>query len=409
MLYKQKGAKTWMLKFKHHNEVIRFSTKETNRRAAEQAADDIKRDYINGIKEKERAAEKLGCTVDLVAACPECGNLLRTDRAMDAVDGAKMCGDKCRETWNRRCRPIPLLKDFLTNNFLPHCETHGLDYSYGVKRLLASDLADVRLDEITKEHASQLAASLRPLSRTRPLSPSAINAVLRTLRHALNCAVDFGKLPAVPKLKKILLKENKRERVVTDAEFAAYLAACGQPWHDIALLVRHEGLRPWDEAAALRWENIKDGLICIAEGKTDYARRQLPIAAEVFPMLEARYEGQSKPREGWVFPANTASGHTEQGSGKNQHLKALKACKGMTRFAPYCLRHTFLTGLAARGVDAFTIQRIAWHSHISVTERYVHPQRDIIARAFFPGSTKGSRKGSSQRKPGLRLLKAGAA
>jgi hypothetical protein len=46
------------------------------------------------------------------------------------------------------------------------------------------------------------------------------------------------------------------------------------------------------------------------------------------------------------------------------------------------LRHTALARLAEAGCDAFTLARIAGHSSITLTQRYVHPQADAIERAF---------------------------
>ena len=48
------------------------------------------------------------------------------------------------------------------------------------------------------------------------------------------------------------------------------------------------------------------------------------------------------------------------------------------------LRHTALTQLAQAGADVFTLARIAGHSSITITQRYVHPQADAIERAFAP-------------------------
>ena len=42
-------------------------------------------------------------------------------------------------------------------------------------------------------------------------------------------------------------------------------------------------------------------------------------------------------------------------------------------FVLHGLRHTCLTRLGMAGVDAFTIQRFAGHSSITVSQRYVHP------------------------------------
>ena len=48
----------------------------------------------------------------------------------------------------------------------------------------------------------------------------------------------------------------------------------------------------------------------------------------------------------------------------------------------HSLRHTFLTRLGEAGVDAFTIMRIAGHSTITVSQKYVHPSSEAMERAF---------------------------
>jgi integrase len=50
---------------------------------------------------------------------------------------------------------------------------------------------------------------------------------------------------------------------------------------------------------------------------------------------------------------------------------------------PCTLRHTALTRLGAKaGGDVFVLARIAGHSSIMVTQRYIHPQADAINRVF---------------------------
>lgn len=64
-------------------------------------------------------------------------------------------------------------------------------------------------------------------------------------------------------------------------------------------------------------------------------------------------------------------------------------------FEPYCLRHTCLTWLAGKGCDAYALARIAGHSSIVVTQRYVHPQAEAIEEALarLSGSQKLVRDG----------------
>ena len=59
-------------------------------------------------------------------------------------------------------------------------------------------------------------------------------------------------------------------------------------------------------------------------------------------------------------------------------------------FVLHSLRHTMLTGLVESGVAAFTIMRIAGHSSMVISQRYVHPSPEIVERAYerFQLSTK---------------------
>jgi site-specific recombinase XerD len=47
----------------------------------------------------------------------------------------------------------------------------------------------------------------------------------------------------------------------------------------------------------------------------------------------------------------------------------------------HALRHTFLTQFGET-VDVFTLKKIAGHSSIKTTEKYVHPQREQVRQAF---------------------------
>lgn len=292
----------------------------------------------------------------------------------------------------REFAPLPL-SDFLKTEYLPYVRSRFKNkpntlryYCYAIQALNDSDIAAVNLREITSQHAAQFAA------KRKGLSGSTINAGLRILRNALRLAVEWGKADRDPKIR--LMPEKQRERVLSDAEVSLYLGACDQPWKDIVTIILGTGMRP-GEVNSLRWERIAfadgKGALRITEGKSANAKRTLPMVPAVFAVLHNRWLAEEKPSVGWVFPAETKSGHTEAYCGKNQHGAALRAInagiKKNTRpnlqpFPPYTLRHTALTNLGTLGVDAFTLKAIAGHSSISMTQRYVHPQEDAIERAF---------------------------
>jgi integrase len=301
-------------------------------------------------------------------------------------------------------KPAPTLKEFLTKDFLPFTRSRfaskakTLDYyEYGTDRLIACDLATVRLSEITGKHAAQFAA------RNSMLSASTINCGLRTLRRALNLAFEWGKLEKPVRIP-LAKGERQRDRVLSDGEVKLYLDNCRQPWKDAAILILGSGMRP-GEVYRLRWESVlfngSGGLIQVSEGKSRSARRLLPMIPDVYRMLKDRYEGQDRPVEGWVFPSTARDGHLEQGTSKTQHSAAItkvnaetvksnakRHCAGekllplpLAAFEPYVMRHTALTRMAPF-CDAFTLARIAGHSSITITQRYCHPQADAVDAAF---------------------------
>jgi len=82
-----------------------------------------------------------------------------------------------------------------------------------------------------------------------------------------------------------------------------------------------------------------------------------------------------------LWPAETKDGHVNHDSLKLQHKNALKLSK-VRAFEIYSIRHTFLTRLGESGCDVWTLARIAGHSQISMSQRYVHPQEDAVLNRF---------------------------
>jgi integrase len=129
----------------------------------------------------------------------------------------------------------------------------------------------------------------------------------------------------------------------------------------------------------------------VTHGKTTAARRVLPMTPRVRGILERCWEKAGKPVEGWIWTAPTRSGHVESCSLKKQHALAFKKLAGeaakngkkpMRPFVLYSLRHTFLTRLGESGCDAWTLARIAGHSNVSMSSRYVHPSEDSVLNAM---------------------------
>ena len=237
----------------------------------------------------------------------------------------------------------------------------------------------MKLDEITSERATEFGA----YRQAQGLQVSTVNSSLRVLRRVLRIASEWGVLSTVPRVK-MLPGERHRERVVSFEEEARYLAATREPLASVGSVLVDTGMRP-EECYRLRWEAItwangRNGTLLVTHGKTKAARRVLPMTPRVRFILEQRWNDAGKPQEGWIWAAPTQSGHIEPSGLKKQHRRALRE-SSVRPFVLYSLRHTFLTRLGESGCDAWTLARIAGHSSITISARYVHPSEEAVLYA----------------------------
>lgn len=139
--------------------------------------------------------------------------------------------------------------------------------------------------------------------------------------------------------------------------------------------------------------------ILVTHGKTAAARRVLPLSVRARNILRARWEAAGRPDEGWLWSAPTRSGHFEKSTLKKQHKKALRLSK-VRPFVLYSLRHTFLTRLGESGCDVWTLARVAGHSSVAMSARYVHPSEDAVLAALdrLSGHNFGHSEDSSGKK-----------
>ena len=147
------------------------------------------------------------------------------------------------------------------------------------------------------------------------LKVASVNRELQALRRMFALAVEWGKVDKALHRVRMVSGEAHRERVLTDAEEAIYLANATPLLYDVATILIDCGLRP-EECFRLQWASVRDGQIEIQYGKTDNARRHIPVSQRVAAVLEMRKTGNDGP---WVFPAPTKSGYMEPSTVKKPH------------------------------------------------------------------------------------------
>ena len=310
----------------------------------------------------------------------------------------------------REKKPVLTLKEFAERDFLPFAKSTFAAkpktlayYENGINRLLAFErLAGERLDAISSDRIAEYVARRQEASgkRGRSLQVASLNRELQVLRRMFHLAHEWGRIErALPNVK-IIPGENHCERVLTPAEEALYFWGASTEameqyadsalLRDVATILLDCGLRP-EECFRLRAENVSNGKLEIHFGKTENARRRIPMTRRVKATLEmrlARANGSA-----WVFPAPTKSGHIEPSSLKKQHIKALAEATRILRqetrkedaqlgpFELYTLRHTCLTRWAPH-MDPWTLAYLAGHRDLNITKRYVHPQEQTVQAAM---------------------------
>ena len=349
-LYKQTknaqsgGSQFWSFRLCWHGEVIRKSTRTTNRREAERIA---------AAYRETLARSEAGIPVKKVA--PTFADFAK--RFIEAIEV--------------RCAEKPKTVVF---------------YQGMTDRLLEyGPLAAARLDDIDEALIEGMVQE-----RRKRVVAATVNRQLATLRRALRLACEWKVIDRVPRVR-LLPGERMREFVLSREQERLYLGAAPQPLRDVAVLMLDTGLR-LGEALELQWPDIhlepaagaRLGYLHVREGKSRNAKRNVSLTARVREVLAAR---QEQAQSLYVFPGYPNDGKPGskpyRGTSLNhQHQKVRPLLKLPKDFVLHSFRHTMLTRLGEAGVDAFTIMRIAGHSSITVSQRYIHPTPEALERAF---------------------------
>jgi len=249
-------------------------------------------------------------------------------------------------------------------------------------------LANARLDRIDERMVE-----LFIQDHDEDVAVATVNRALATLRRALRLAEEWRIISRAPRIR-LLSGERVCDYVLHRALEPVYLAACREPLHDAALLMLNTGLRV-GEALNLSWEDVylepvgaaSLGHVSIRKGKTKNAIRSVPLTDAATDMLAARKKTSASQ---WVFPGDyTRVGEPDKdgpflnSSLAHQHVEVREMVKLPEDFTLHCLRHTALTRIGETGASAFAIMKIAGHSSITVSQRYVHPTNGMVESAIL--------------------------
>jgi integrase len=248
-------------------------------------------------------------------------------------------------------------------------------------------LREARLDVIDEAMIERYVTQ-----RRASVAPATCNRELATLRRALRLAEEWKVITRAPRVR-LLKGEGQRDFVLSHQDEAKYLTACPPLLRDAASVMLDTGLR-LGELLNLTWEDIrfepagaaKFGFLKVRVGKSKNAQRTLSLTSRASAVLFAR---RKQSTSAYAFPGDSPDTPILVTSLDHLHRRVCepivdgkKVILFPREFVLHGLRHTFLTRLGEAGADAFTIMKLAGHSSVTVSQRYVHPTPESCELAF---------------------------
>jgi integrase len=328
------------------------------------------------------------------------------DRQHDARDFAARVRDEKRLGTHVAADRIPLFRDaahdWLTTRS-DRAESSYDQYAGRINRHLIPRFGDVRIDQISPEAITTWRAQLVQTGATsqwrKPMSPHTVSVLVNTLSSIFESAVRNGRLSSNPvkKLERAYsrAREGKREdsavrpdEILNPDEIKRMLMATAPGlFKTLITLAAATGARS-GELLAVKWSNIAfddKPQIAIRRSlswskgpngekseprlgpcKTDAGPRDIPIGPSVAHALKL-WKMAAGPNElDLVFAAPDGKPMRRSMLLRSGFWPALKRA-GLRRVRFHSLRHSFASGLIARGAPVTEVQHLLGHSDPAVT------------------------------------------
>lgn len=215
-------------------------------------------------------------------------------------------------------------------------------------------------------------------------SRTTVNMEFRALSSMFNTGINLRLIESNPCIgvKKLSVPE-KEILAFTEKENIEILNQIQeQPLRAIVQTALYTGCRI-NEILNLQWRDVDlDNRILTILNKPNFQTksgriRRLPISDKLFHILN---DIQNKENMNYVF-VNAAKEKLNKDHISKQFKKYLRTLKFNERYHFHCLRHTFITQLARKGVNIYNIKYLAGHFDIKTTELYMHQFTDDLIKA----------------------------
>jgi integrase len=248
-------------------------------------------------------------------------------------------------------------------------------------------LGTVKLSDLKKADFLEGRRALQKINKARgegTIAPATVNRRMAAISAVLSYGIEeLCLLETNPAHVTSIEENNARDRLLTDDERTALLAACKA--HDepsLYPLVRTAmitGARA-GELLALRWSDVDfdNGVVRITKNtRRDTTKnsdsRPVPIAGEALKLLKARRKVRRIDNDLVFYNQHTGGVYNYR-----QHWAKVKEKAGITDFKFHDLRHQAASELAMAGVPLMQIGALLGHRSAQMTKRYSHYSQEAI-------------------------------
>ena len=282
-------------------------------------------------------------------------------------------------------RAAPLLRDFVEGEWK---KAHFDRYKPSTRRTVSFQLGGRILPAFGAKPLDRIApAEVRhwfdEFSRT---APGHANQTLGLLRQIMNFAIACGHLDANPTRR---IRRNRRPRLTRflsrDEIWRLHRALNRQTGKsnrqqaDIVRLLLLTGCRR-GEIVHLRWSEVRDGVLALADAKT--GPRTVVLNGQARRVLARQPRGESP----YVFPSPRNPARP-----RGPHLELwyrVRREAGIEDVRLHDLRHTHASHAVMNGVPVPVVSRLLGHVDVGMTLRYAHLEdRDIEEAAERVGQS----------------------
>jgi integrase len=241
------------------------------------------------------------------------------------------------------------------------------------------------LDEIPSADVRRLHAQIGATRKTLPDGSEGphqrvmANSALEVLRSVYQRAIEYGYQGENPASGIGKFKKNKRDRFIQSAELPTFFAALGEDTSEdfkhFVLLALLTGARRTNVLSA-RWQdiNLAEGTWRIPDTKSGEPLL-LPLVPEAVEILKQR----NPKREGYVFPAESKSGHMTP---PKKRWQALAKRAGAEDIRIHDLRRSLGSWQARVGASLVVIGRTLGHKSPESTAIYARLSMEPVRAAM---------------------------